>query len=121
MGDQSGLAFLLQPEAFALDVEGGGVVQQPVQDGCGDHLVREHLASVHEPLVGGEDHRGLLVVAGHQAEEQIGLFPVQRQIADLVDDHGNPPIFRSVQKWSYAAIDSFCLGVIPPRAIFGLS
>lgn len=34
---------------------------------------------------------------------------------------GNPPIFSSRQKWSYAAIASFCIGVMPPSAMFGRS
>jgi len=33
LGDKSSLAFLLEPEAFALDVQRSGMVQQPVQDG----------------------------------------------------------------------------------------
>ena len=34
---------------------------------------------------------------------------------------GNPPIFSSCQKWSYAAKANFCLGVMPPSAMFGRS
>ena len=39
---------------------------------------------------------------------------------DLVVE-GNPPIFSSCQKWSYAAMANFCLGVMPPSAMFGRS
>ena len=34
---------------------------------------------------------------------------------------GNPPIFSSCQKWSYAAIASLMAGVMPPSAMFGRS
>lgn len=33
----------------------------------------------------------------------------------------NPPIFSASQKRSYAAIISFCMGVMPPSAMFGRS
>jgi len=34
---------------------------------------------------------------------------------------GNPPVFNGHQKWSYAANANFCIGVIPPSAMFGRS
>ena len=34
---------------------------------------------------------------------------------------GSPPIFSSRQKWSYAAKANFCMGVMPPSAMFGRS
>ena len=34
---------------------------------------------------------------------------------------GNPPIFSSRQKWSYAVKANFCMGVMPPSAMFGRS
>ena len=40
---------------------------------------------------------------------------------DTVEYHGNPPIFSSCQKWSQAASASFCIGVMPPRPMFGRS
>ena len=85
-GDEPGLALLLEPEALALDVEGGGMMQQPVEDGRGHHLVGEDLAPVDEPLVGGEDHRGPLVAPGHQPKEEANLLPVERKVAVLADD-----------------------------------
>ena len=42
-------------------------------------------------------------------------------VANEVWSMGNPPIFSSRQKWSYAAIASFCIGVMPPSAMFGRS
>jgi hypothetical protein len=34
---------------------------------------------------------------------------------------GNPPIFSSRQKWSQLTSISFCMGVMPPSAMFGRS
>ncbi len=34
---------------------------------------------------------------------------------------GNPHAFSGRQKWSYAASASFCIGVMPPSAMFGRS
>ena len=37
------------------------------------------------------------------------------------DWDGNPPIFNRRQKWSHAAMASFCRGVMPPMAVLGRS
>lgn len=39
--DQTGLAAFLEPVTLPADVDGGGVVQQPVEDGGGDDGVAE--------------------------------------------------------------------------------
>jgi len=54
-GDDTGLLFILEPVAFALDVDGGGVMEQPVEDGRGDDVVGEDRAPVAIALVGGQD------------------------------------------------------------------
>jgi hypothetical protein len=41
-----------EPVALAVDVEGGGVVQQLVKDGGGEHVVLEDLAPVEELVAG---------------------------------------------------------------------
>ena len=46
LGDEAGLLLILEPIALALDVDGGGVVEQPVKDGRGDDVVGEDGASV---------------------------------------------------------------------------
>ncbi len=68
LGEQAGLALFLQPEALALDVERGGVVQQAIEDGGGHDLIAEHLVPVGKALVGGEYRGGPLVAAGDEAE-----------------------------------------------------
>ncbi len=49
----------MAPQAIArsLDVHDDGVVKEPVQQGCGDHRVTEHLAPFGKAAVGGQDHR----------------------------------------------------------------
>ena len=63
-----------------------GVMQQAVQDGGGDDAVAEDLAPAAEALVAGEDHGPALVAPADELEEQVGPGPVDRQVADLVDD-----------------------------------
>lgn len=63
LGEQPGLALLLEPEALALDVERRSVVQEAIEDGGGHDLIGEHLAPVGEALVGGEHGRCALPVA----------------------------------------------------------
>lgn len=63
------------------------VVQQAVEDPCGEDLVvGEDLGPVSHVLVRREDDRALLVARAHQAEEEIGFDPVEGPEADLVDD-----------------------------------
>ena len=38
-----------------------------------------------------------------------------------IQQQGNPPIFNRRQKWSHAAMASFCRGVMPPMAVLGRS
>ena len=59
-GDHAGFLLILEPVAFALDVYGGGVVQQLVGDGRGDYVVGEDGAPVAVALVGGQDDGTLL-------------------------------------------------------------
>lgn len=54
-----------------------------------------------------------------------GIYGAPRVFQDLRERgetcSGNPPVFSSRQKWSYAAIANFCIGVMPPSAMFGRS
>src|SRR5271154_733375 len=45
-GDDAGLFLVFEPIALALDVDGGGVMEQPVQDGRGDDVVGEDGAPI---------------------------------------------------------------------------
>src|SRR3954470_15619637 len=47
--------------ARALDLHHDGVVQQSVQQGGGDHRVRENLAPFGKAAIGRQDHGALLI------------------------------------------------------------
>ena len=61
-------------------------MEDPVQDGRGDHRVAEDLVPLGEAAVGGQDQGSLLVAAGDELEEQMRAVTVDRDVADLVDD-----------------------------------
>ena len=61
-------------------------MDEPVDQGGGDHRVAEDLAPLLEAAVGGDDDRAAFVAAGDQREEQVGGLALERQVADLVDD-----------------------------------
>ncbi|HYC00558.1 MAG TPA: hypothetical protein VEC57_15600 [Candidatus Limnocylindrales bacterium] len=63
------------------------IVQQPVQDRGGQHLVAgQDLRPLANPLVRRDQDAAALVAVGHQAKEQAGLLARHRIEADLVDD-----------------------------------
>src|SRR5262245_16851359 len=63
--------------ALALDVDGGCVMKQPVEDRGGEDLVVEDLAPVDEALVAGDDQAGPLVAPDEEPEEQAGFLAGQ--------------------------------------------
>ena len=85
-GDDAGLLLVFEPVALALDVDSGGVMQQPVEDGRGDDVVGEDRAPVAVAIVGGQDDGPLLIPFRDQLEEAGGGERVQRQVAHLVQD-----------------------------------
>jgi len=84
--DEAGFELVLQPVGVAADVDGDRVVQDAIEDCCGDHGVAEYVAPAPEALVAGEDHRPALVASANELEEQIGADAVDREVTDLVDD-----------------------------------
>ena len=79
-------AAFAQPVALALEGDHGGVVDEPVDQGGGDHRVAEDLAPLLEAAVRGDDDRAAFVAARDEREEQVGGLAFERQVADLVDD-----------------------------------
>ena len=67
-----------------------GVVDEPVDECGGDHLVAEDLAPGLEPAVAGDDDRTAFVATRDQREQQVRGLAFQRQVADLVDLCGYP-------------------------------
>src|SRR5205809_6141898 len=63
------LEAVLQAVAGAADGDDVAVVQQPVQDGRGQHVVAEHAAPLAERLVAGQQDRAALIAAGDQLED----------------------------------------------------
>jgi hypothetical protein len=61
-------------------------VDEPVDHGCGDHVVAEDFAPAAERLVGCDDQAGPLVSGGNQLEEQVGGLGLEGDVADFVDD-----------------------------------
>lgn len=84
--DHAGFLLVLQPVAFALDVDRGGVMEQAVEDGRGDDVIGEDGAPVAVALVGGQDDGALLVTLRDQLEQAGGGEGVQRQVAHFIQD-----------------------------------
>ena len=84
--DEAGFELVLQPVGVATDVDGDRMVQDPVEDGRGDHPVAKDVPPTAEALVAGQDHRPPLVATTDELEEEVGPGPVDGQVADLVDD-----------------------------------
>src|SRR5271169_6555579 len=77
---------LAQPVALALDHDELGAMDQAVDESDDAGGVGEDRGPLCEGLVGREDDRLVLVVpAGDDLEEQVGVPRVVREVADLVD------------------------------------
>ncbi len=57
--------------AVALDLHHGGVVEQPVQQGCGDDGIAENLIPFAETAVGSQDHGAAFIAGVDQLEKQV--------------------------------------------------
>ena len=62
------------------------VVQQSVEDGGSQDVVGEHAAPLGEGFVAGQDHAAAFVAAADQLEHHVRRGPVEREVADLVQD-----------------------------------
>ena len=61
-------------------------MQDPVQDGRGDHGIAEDLVPLREASVRGQGQGPFFVPPRDELEEQMRPMSVDRDIADLVDD-----------------------------------
>ena len=77
---------------MAFDLNYDGVVQQAVQQGCGDDVVAEDGSPLLEAAIGGEYGGALLVAGVDQLEEQVGAVGFDGQVADLIDDEQGSPV-----------------------------
>lgn len=69
----------------SLDVEHVAVVQQPVEDGGGQHVVAEDPSPLNEALVAGDDHASAFVAAGDELEQHVRLGAIEREVAHFID------------------------------------
>ena len=79
------LSMFAQAIAGALDLHHDGVMQQAVQEGCGDHRITEDVAPLGEAAIRSQDHGGTLVAGVDQLEEQIAAVGADWQITNFVD------------------------------------
>src|SRR3712207_5554705 len=80
-----GTPLVLEAVTLAADLHHGGMVEQAVEHGGGQHrLAREGLVPTAEGQVRGEYHGAALVTPAHHLEEQVGLLAAHRQVTDLV-------------------------------------
>lgn len=86
IGEDSRLALLAQAVALPADVDCRREVQQAIQNGRGQHLVREDVAPLAIGLVAGQDDAVPLVAATDQLEQELGRLAVEREVAHLVQD-----------------------------------
>jgi len=85
--NESSPSLLLQAIGFTLDVDGGGMMQESVQDRTGnDRVPCEDGSPISIGLVGGEDNRAFFISPRDQLEEEVGGLLVQREIPDFVED-----------------------------------
>jgi hypothetical protein len=71
--------------AVSFEREDFGVVDEPVDHGCGHDVVAEDLAPAPEGHVAGDDQTCALVPGGDQLEKQVRGVGIEGQVSDLVD------------------------------------
>jgi hypothetical protein len=59
------------------------MVEQSVEDRCGDHGVAEHATPFSNGAVRGDQDRSLFIAPRHQLKEQVGGVGLERKIAQL--------------------------------------
>jgi len=78
---------ILHAEAFSLDEDSFGVVQEPVEDGRSKRaVVVEDFRPVFERAVGSNHQGALLIALADDLEEQIGTGFVDGQKPQLIQD-----------------------------------
>jgi len=77
---------LLHAVTRSVDGENLGVVQQPVEQRTGQHVIAEERSPLGEALVAREDQAARLIAGIDEVEQQGGLPCAEARVADLVDD-----------------------------------
>jgi len=78
---------VLHPKALALDEDGFGVVEQPVEQRRGQRgVVVEDLGPVLIGAIGRDDERAVLIALADDLEQQVRAELVDGEVAQLVDE-----------------------------------
>ena len=78
---------MLEPIVFPRNRHDMNVMQQPVQQRRRQGgVLRERGVPLSERQVAGNDQAPSFVLSGDHLEEQVGLLPVHRQVANFVND-----------------------------------
>src|SRR5271157_712188 len=85
-GGVGGGVVVFHAPAGTVDGDDVAVVEEAVEDGGGEDLVGEDLAPFAEGLVAGDDDGALLVAAGDDLEDEVGVVAGQGEVAGFVDD-----------------------------------
>src|SRR5208283_5395840 len=73
-------------ERGPIDADGDAMVLQPIAQGVDQGLLVEQSGPVGKVEVGGDDGGGAVVALIHQTEEGVGLFGLEGQVAELVNE-----------------------------------
>jgi len=77
---------IFESVAIPFNVDRSAMVQDPIQNSCGDNMILEDVSSFTIGLVRCEYDRSLLVPPGDQLEETVCTQLVKRQISYLIYD-----------------------------------
>ena len=83
--DEAGLELVLQAVGLAPDVQGDRVMEDPIQNGGGDHAVAEDLPPASEALIAGQE-RARLKRRPTSWKKRLAPWAVDGQVPDLIDD-----------------------------------
>ena len=77
---------ILEAVTVAADIDGDGLVQEAVEEGRGEDMVREDVAPLVERLVGGENDAAALITSRDKLEQEWGGALVEGKVANFVQD-----------------------------------
>ena len=84
--DQPGFELLAEPIALSFDVDGARMVEQAIQNGRRDDRIAKDLAPGAQALIARQDDGTPFIATGDELEEQVRPLPINRDIADLIND-----------------------------------
>src|SRR5579859_2664292 len=85
-GKQACLPPVFQPVALPTNVDRGGMMQQPVQNGGGNDRISKDRAPITIAFVRSQDDAAAFVACAYQLEKDGGAHLVQWQVSHLIDN-----------------------------------